>query len=339
MVFGVRVYGDSVVNTEVVLNDLFCPVPIAAALGIPIVYKKMSGTGGDDSHIKSNAIVRFMVDPDDGLAPGEWQYGGAMGPAPPVVLARRDKVPFSVHDWDTMFSYISEWSDEACEAEDDRQSVNRRYITPAAFKQFVHDNKDEHPLGFLSLRFPLHSTVIAQGLSMDELNHVDGEVLQYSRDRVGIKFPDREIVALKSERLTLVRERPEATPEEENPDVVKRRRDQRKAHLSKMEALQISERFVECLHEDTFPEMGDLHLFGVGCDYKARAQDVLAVWQGAVKHQDLKAQTIADALENGRVKEFLMETCYKLSKSLTPNSTYANALIQNRFAALEWDDL
>jgi hypothetical protein len=47
---------------------------------------------GDDSDIRSNVIVRFMADTSDGLAPAEWQYGGRQGPAPPVVLARKDQV-------------------------------------------------------------------------------------------------------------------------------------------------------------------------------------------------------------------------------------------------------
>lgn len=33
-----------------------------------------------------------MADTSDGLAPAEWQYGGRQGPAPPVVLARKDQV-------------------------------------------------------------------------------------------------------------------------------------------------------------------------------------------------------------------------------------------------------
>lgn len=62
------------------------------------IFQAQPGTGGDDSHIRSSAIVRFMAD-TDGLAPMEWQYGGDRGPAPPVVLARKDRLPLSSQDF------------------------------------------------------------------------------------------------------------------------------------------------------------------------------------------------------------------------------------------------
>ena len=36
-------------------------VPVPEKLGVTILYKIQSGTGGDDSEIRSNAIVRFMA--------------------------------------------------------------------------------------------------------------------------------------------------------------------------------------------------------------------------------------------------------------------------------------
>ena len=95
MVLGVRVHGDTVKDVEVTLDDSFRAVSVPALLGVTVLWKKMSGTGGDDSNIRSNIIVRFMADPDDGFAPDHWQYGGGMGAAPPVVLARKDRQPFS----------------------------------------------------------------------------------------------------------------------------------------------------------------------------------------------------------------------------------------------------
>lgn len=44
-------------------------------------------------------IVRMMSVPKIGLAPMDWQYGGMNGPAPPVVVARTDGVPFTKTDW------------------------------------------------------------------------------------------------------------------------------------------------------------------------------------------------------------------------------------------------
>jgi hypothetical protein len=34
----------------------------------------------------------MMSDPAIGLAPNDWQYGGALGPAPTVLVARSDGV-------------------------------------------------------------------------------------------------------------------------------------------------------------------------------------------------------------------------------------------------------
>jgi len=85
--------------------------------------------------------------------------------------------------------------------------------------------------------------------------------------------------------------------------------------------------------------MGDLHLFGVGCDYRSRAQEVLAVWQGAVKADDLTAEAIAEALVNGTIKDLFEETTRKMAESRNANATYAAELIKNKFAALEWDTL
>ena len=98
------------------------PVPIE--LGVPLVWKMLHGQGGDHSHIRLNLIVRLMSDPDDGFAPCEWQYGGNMGPAPPVILARRDRIPFSCHDWMVLDDYMSRWRDELCEAEEGRAELN-----------------------------------------------------------------------------------------------------------------------------------------------------------------------------------------------------------------------
>lgn len=342
MVPGVRVHGDKVVDQEVALDDLFREVPIPAKLGVPLVYKKMPGTGGDDSRIRNNVIVRFMGDPDDGIAPDEWQYGGNKGPAPPVVLARRDKLPFSRHDWDLVIDYINEWTEEMIEAEDEHAAVSQRLMSPAALQAYVRTHRDSHPAAFLPLQFPLGSTVVPSGLSAAELNDREGEVAQYGRDRVGVRFAERGMVALRPERLRLVREPPqlvEPVAKRQDTGDAKQKRDNRAKELQQQEALQIAQRFCECLIEDTFPEMGDEHLFGLGCNYRSRAQEVLAVWQGAVKDETLTPQALAQALVDGSMKELFEKTCRNLASSRNPNATYAMELIKNKFAALEWDTL
>lgn len=338
MVPGVRVHGNTVLDTEVNIDEQFRCVPVPSKLGVPIVYKKMPGTGGDDSHIRSNVIVRFMADVDDGFAPPEWQYGGRMGPAPPVVLARRDNVPFSKHDWDALDEYMEEWITACGEAEENRLEVSERYLTPEAFQTWIRGQRDAHPAAFLSLHFPVGSIVLAEGLSSADLNGKEGEVVRYSRDRVGVSFPERAVTALKPDRLKVVREAPRPMePPPKKQDVGAKLTRQRE--LEQQEAMQISKRFVECMHQDTFPEMDDLHLFGVGCQYHSRATEVLAVWQGATKHLDLTEEMLAEALQQGTMKELLEKTCERLAETRTPNASYAKSLMQNNYAAVEWDTL
>jgi len=338
MVPGVRVHGPDKQDVEVKIDETFRSVPVPEKLGVTILYKIQSGTGGDDSNIRSNAIVRFMADTSDGLAPEEWQYGGTRGPAPPVVLARKDQVPFSSHDFEIICEYISHWMEQAGESEGHFTEVTNRILEPSAFQQFVRENIDEHPLAFLSLRFPKDSIVEANGLGKAELNGLQGRVCRYSRDRVGVHFPDRDVTAIRPEKLQLVYDAPIDEPSAKR-HMGEPQTKERKQELERQEALQISRRFVECLHEDTFPEMGDLHLFGVGCDYRARATEVLAVWQGLVKHMHFTAERVAEALLEGNLQECFIQWTKELASSSTPNSTYAKKLMEANFAATEWDEL
>mmetsp|Transcript_130418 Transcript_130418/g.353947 ORF Transcript_130418/g.353947 Transcript_130418/m.353947 type:complete len:349 (-) Transcript_130418:180-1226(-) len=337
-VLGVRVHGDDVADVEVALDAAFMQVPVPFRLGQPILYKKLSGTGGDDSQIKSSSIVRFMADPDDGFAPLEWQYGGRQGPAPPVVLARRDRVPFSKQDWDLLYSYILQWLDEIGEEEDDRTSVSDRLLTPAAFQSYVEAQREECPTAFLSVRFPLCSTVVPHGLGAGELNGLEGEVAQYGRDRVGVRFEGRGVVALRPERLTVVRGPPAQEPEPKRLDTGESKA-AREADLQRQEMQQISRRFIECLYQDTFPEMGDLHLFGLGGEYTLRMTEVLAVWQGAVKCGDVSEEEMVEALLSGKQQEYFEGIARKLAAKREPNSSYAQRLVEAKFAATEWDTI
>ena len=126
MVLGVRVHGVTIKDVDVHIDQCFREVLVANRLGIPLLIKALPGTGGDDSHIRSSIIVRVLVDPDDGWAPMEWQYGGRRGPAPPVVLVRRDTVPFSAHDFGVMLAYMTEWLEEATESTESRAQVNEK---------------------------------------------------------------------------------------------------------------------------------------------------------------------------------------------------------------------
>lgn len=341
MVPGVRVHGDKITEVDVKLDDLFRAVPLPALLGVPVAYKKMSGTGGDDSHIRNNAIVRFMAVPSDGMAPDEWQYGGQRGPAPPVVLARRDNVPFSRADWDAINDYASTWLEEAGDAEDDRGDVNDRMLTPEAFRHYVRQNTRNESPAMLSLRFPAGSVVAPKGLSVADLNGRRGVVAQFSRDRVGVRFeelPERGVTALRPERLELISE-PEAPEQPPAKRLDVGEREARAMHLQKTEAVTIVRRFVDCLMQDTFPEFGDIHLFGVGADYQVRAQEALAVWQGAFKTDAMTEEELSDALVAGNVRQLFEDTARKIAKSRSPNATYAAEIVKNKFAAMEWDTM
>ena len=76
MTFGVRVHGATVTDVEVSSKGFWQTVLVSVLCGVPILWKKISGTGGSVAHVKNNIIVRFMVEPEDALAPAHWQYGG-----------------------------------------------------------------------------------------------------------------------------------------------------------------------------------------------------------------------------------------------------------------------
>merc|ERR1712061_145449 len=116
-------------------------------------------------------------------------------------------------------------------------------------------------------------------------------------------------VALKPERLSVVVavspvDAPAAVVDEDM-------RSKRNQELARQDATVIANRLFDCMQKDEFPERGDLHLFGLGGEYHARAQEVLGVWQGCVKCGDITEPMLADALYNGTVKEFFEAACYK----------------------------
>eukprot|EP00928_Gymnodinium_smaydae_P066353 TRINITY_DN49376_c0_g1_i1.p2 TRINITY_DN49376_c0_g1~~TRINITY_DN49376_c0_g1_i1.p2 ORF type:complete len:369 (+),score=88.77 TRINITY_DN49376_c0_g1_i1:73-1107(+) len=344
MVLGVRIHGDVAKDVEVRFDDSCVAIPVTERIGLPVLLKKMSGTGGDDSEIRRSAIVRMMVDPDDGFAPMEWQYGGSRGPAPPVVLGRKDGQPFSVQDWQCLEAFVGDFLDEAAEAEEGRAEATERLLAPDAFKAFVRSKTDEWPAAFLSVRFPVGSVVVPQGLSVAELNGAEGEVVRFSRDRVGVRFaafPERDVTAIRPERLTLLRDPPppvETGPASKRHDSGQMKAD-RAAEVARQDARAIAKRLLDCMYKDEFPERGDLHLFGLGGEYTARATEVMAVWQGCAKGGFLEEDALADALYEGKQRELFEGLCHMLAESRTPNSTYAKALIEARFASLEWDEL
>lgn len=44
----------------------------------------------------------MMSEPQDGVAPLDWQYGGQFEPAPSVLVARNDSIQFNIKDWEIL---------------------------------------------------------------------------------------------------------------------------------------------------------------------------------------------------------------------------------------------
>jgi len=336
MVLGVRVHGDKVENIEVPLDGTFKPVPVPTLLGVPLVYKCLPKK--DDGDSRMNVIVRLMSDPEMGLAPMDWQYGGSLGPAPPVLLARKDLLPFSWDDWARLDEYMSMWSEALSEDESPSETF-KRYLNPKAFRDHVVRLGQA---GFISLHFPIGCTVTPHGLSKAELNGTEGQVVQYSRDRVGVSFSAGEPIALKPERLKLVHEAPlpeqvaDAAPEAPNGEV-KAAREER---VRKQQALDLAKKLRDNVFEDILPADGaEALLFGLGSD-SYRKQAVFGAWQHLFKQDLLSEDTLACWLVSNTVQKCFEDQCRRVSgdKSKGQNA-YINQLVEAKFHGIDWESM
>ncbi|CAE8653233.1 unnamed protein product, partial [Polarella glacialis] len=116
------------------------------------------------------------------------QYGGVMGPAPPVVAARTDGVPFTPAGWALLDDFIDAMFSEGPHV------VNRvdllRFLRGA---QLALPDVSES----LALQYPKNTQVM--GLTVAALNGVVGTVTgRYENGRVGVLF--REPFGLKAVR-------------------------------------------------------------------------------------------------------------------------------------------
>ena len=64
--------------------------------GIPLYVKRVNIPGKISNRY---IICRMMTDPKVGLCHMDWLYGGQLPPAPPVLVARSDFIPFDSNDW------------------------------------------------------------------------------------------------------------------------------------------------------------------------------------------------------------------------------------------------
>ena len=106
------------------------------------------------------------------LAPMDWQYGGALGPAPPVVAARSDGIPFAKDGWAKLDEFI-------CDELGERPHISLR--RPFSFRNLPDLSKS------LGVRVPGGLFVMPSGLTAAvELNGTLGAVTgRYVRE-VGV---------------------------------------------------------------------------------------------------------------------------------------------------------
>ena len=340
MVLGVCVHGDKVVNCYVPLDGKFKPVPVPYLVGVPLRFKCLPTRC--DQGIKNNVIVPWMSHPDHRLAPAEWQYGGSRGAAPPVLLAREDRVPFSDHDWALLDKYIAQWLEQPGA---DLRQATLRVLQASAFFNYVRRTVNQHvaenAIAFLSIQYPVGSIVKLEGLSATELNGVEGTVVQYSRNRVGVEVPGRTgPVALQPERLVMVREAllmnaGSSLAHEHNP-VSQEQRHARAGELLVQDCRQVAKRFIECIMEDTFPEEGDLMWFGVGKENRQQCT-VLGAWQHLVKNGKVTEDILAASLEQGTTQELFERQCRDVAEQRCDMSNYAKTLVETKFRSVEWE--
>ncbi|CAE8690833.1 unnamed protein product [Polarella glacialis] len=196
MVPGIRIVGSQVRDCEVVLDGSFRPCPTAQAAGIPLFVKRDAFPGPESSLYLS---VRLMTEPRSGFAPMDWQYGGIMGPAPAVVAARTDGVPFTPAGWEVLDNFIDAMFS------DGPRLVNRedmlRFLSEA---QLALADVSES----LALQYPKNAQVIPKGLTVAALNGVVGTVTgRYENGRVGVHFREPfGLKALRPDNLVLQRQ-------------------------------------------------------------------------------------------------------------------------------------
>lgn len=159
-------------------KDEDCPIAVAA--GIPLRVRRKPATG---QHFNMFRIVRMMSEPQTGMAPMSWQYGGSLPPAPPVLLFRTDGVPFTVQDYDLLDDF------ETAMLDDGPRGVSRTdWIDWCPTFSGVRNC----PLK-IELKYPKGKKVRLKGLQgAPDLNGSEGVVAgggSYTTERVGVQLP------------------------------------------------------------------------------------------------------------------------------------------------------
>ena len=196
MVRGICFKGSRIQDGDVDLMNGICePVPAAQALGIPLVVRRDTGMEVDSN---MHFCVRFMTDPNVGLAPMGWQCGGCEPRAPVVLCGRTDGVPFTTAGWAMLDDFICEACNEGPAGEFTRNKFLRR------FGKRARDLPDVSLS--LAMHFPQYSRVTAVNLKKaTHLNGITGVVDgRYQNGRVGVRFPEPHgLKAVKPDKLVL----------------------------------------------------------------------------------------------------------------------------------------
>ena len=192
---GVCVDRENVENKKVHLDASFEKCPVAWALGIPVMVKRLPMRRNEECKPGDRElIVRFMKNPDSGLAEMDWQYGGLLGPAPPVLIDRSDEQEFTTDDWhllnDFICNYYNEYPSRRANRNDFISFVKNHMSTALINHKRANAFLDvwEH----LELRYPKGSRVKAAGLSSEAGRPLNGKIGvvngRYENGRVGILF-------------------------------------------------------------------------------------------------------------------------------------------------------
>ena len=181
---GLRIDLQDISPAQVTVDNSYEKVPIAHAAGIPLFVKRLPEMGKVARVGERHIIVRMMSDPKVGLAPLDWQYGGLLPPAPPVLLGRSDGIAFERDDWYILDDF------EMSMLNDGPRRVSRR-----DFVRFIKRHHAKSTVNIaLEVMFPRDTKVCGKGLhNRPDLNGRRGICVgKYDSGRVAVLFQDIE---------------------------------------------------------------------------------------------------------------------------------------------------
>lgn len=165
---GVRVDGEALADTRVLLDDSFMLSPVLERQGVPLMVKRLDGeVAAADMDVAGRTFVhKLMTCPELGL-PVLWNDGAA--PMPPLLVARGDGVPLAASDWSRLRAYH-----DAMELEG-HPNFAKRLRDWSSSQQPCATRYTAGGPPPLRLAFAVGVTVVAHGLNRAELNGMEGE--------------------------------------------------------------------------------------------------------------------------------------------------------------------